>query len=385
MEIDPHIAATIVSNIKDVLRHEINLFDTHGVIIASTDQSRIGQHHGAALLAATGQRTVCVDDEHPYEGARNGINTPVVIDGEVAAVIGVTGEREAVESFSGVIRKMTEILLRENIEQAARYNRRISETNLIDQLIGERQDPGLIRYLASALDWDPRVPHHIVVGRTTPGAGANAPVRILPMRHLQRMPDTIFTADANECCLVVASTPGADEALRALHDAMAADGFDIGFGVSETRDDPGLLPECYRQAQLALAWQRFEGAGPIVHVGDLDFGLLLPSTDRVDMIRFVDHVFAGLDDARIRAHRRTFDAYTRFNGSVTHAADALYIHKNTMQNHLNAIARDTGYNPRVLRDFSVLDTAFRLYDYLRFARGQDDPRATRHAIEDKER
>ena len=27
MEIDQHIAETIVSNIKDVLRHEINLFD----------------------------------------------------------------------------------------------------------------------------------------------------------------------------------------------------------------------------------------------------------------------------------------------------------------------------------------------------------------------
>ena len=52
MEIDQHIAETIVSNIKDVLRHEINLFDTHGVIIASTNRSRIGHHHAAALLAA---------------------------------------------------------------------------------------------------------------------------------------------------------------------------------------------------------------------------------------------------------------------------------------------------------------------------------------------
>ncbi|MDY3689510.1 MAG: helix-turn-helix domain-containing protein [Bifidobacterium pseudolongum] len=78
-----------------------------------------------------------------------------------------------------------------------------------------------------------------------------------------------------------------------------------------------------------------------------------------------------IDDARIRAHQRTFDAYTRFNGSITHAAEALHIHKNTMQNHLNGIADDTGYNPRTLQDYSVLDTAFRLYDYLRFTHAYD--------------
>ena len=42
-----------------------------------------------------------------------------------------------------------------------------------------------------------------------------------------------------------------------------------------------------------------------------------------------------------------------------------------MQNHLNGIADDTGYNPRTLQDYSVLDTAFRLYDYLRFTHAYD--------------
>ena len=90
MEIDRTIAATIVANIKGVLRHEINLFDTHGTVIASTDAARVGQYHEAAAIAAASRRSIAVDDDHPYQGAKNGINSPVLIDGSVAAVIGVT-------------------------------------------------------------------------------------------------------------------------------------------------------------------------------------------------------------------------------------------------------------------------------------------------------
>lgn len=85
------------------------------------------------------------------------------------------------------------------------------------------------------------------------------------------------------------------------------------------------------------------------------------------MVQFVERVFCGLDEAAIERHRGTFEAYTRFNGSITHAAQSLFIHKNTMQNHLNTIAKDTGYNPRTLHDYAVLDMAFRVHDYLRFA------------------
>ena len=42
MNLDPQIAETIVTNLKDVINHEINLFDTTGTIIASTDRTRIG-------------------------------------------------------------------------------------------------------------------------------------------------------------------------------------------------------------------------------------------------------------------------------------------------------------------------------------------------------
>ena len=66
MDIDPRIAQTIVENIKGVIRHDINFFDAHGKMIASTDATRIGTFHDAARLAAERKRTVAVDGDNQF-------------------------------------------------------------------------------------------------------------------------------------------------------------------------------------------------------------------------------------------------------------------------------------------------------------------------------
>ena len=104
MNLDPQIAETIVTNLKDVINHEINLFDTTGTIIASTDRTRIGTSHDGARLAIKTKKTISIDRENEYRGARHGINVPVMFNDQVVAVIGITGERSEVEPFGNVIK-----------------------------------------------------------------------------------------------------------------------------------------------------------------------------------------------------------------------------------------------------------------------------------------
>lgn len=56
MELEPKVAKLIVKSLKDIINHEINLFDTSGTIIASTDTVRIGTSHEGARLAAKTNR-----------------------------------------------------------------------------------------------------------------------------------------------------------------------------------------------------------------------------------------------------------------------------------------------------------------------------------------
>ena len=48
MELSRHNALQIVREINSVLPQKINLMNKHGIIIASTDDSRIGTYHGGA-------------------------------------------------------------------------------------------------------------------------------------------------------------------------------------------------------------------------------------------------------------------------------------------------------------------------------------------------
>ncbi|PWG60304.1 CdaR family transcriptional regulator [Bifidobacterium catulorum] len=372
MDIDPQIAETIVSNIKGVIRHEINLFDTSGTIIASTDKSRVGTSHDGARLAVETKQTVSIDDEHQFEGARNGINVPVLFNGSVVAVIGITGRREEVEPFGNVIKKMTEILIRENLEQITRFDQRMMTANLINMLTLRQYDAGFVNYLASALNIDLGRRRLAAVGRFV-GAGAAVTtgdgLHAIFQTRCGGLEHSMFSVTAREACLFLddADVPDPIAFLGDIQaDVSKTFHRQMSFGVGRPTDQADSYWRSYGEACRTVDWLLFSHQKNVSSYDDLDYGMFISSIPGDDAERFVAHVFEGLDDHEIDDFHTTFDAYTRHNGSIIHAAEDLFLHKNTLQNRLNKIARKTGYNPRVLKDYSVLDAAFTLRDYLAF-------------------
>lgn len=206
MEIDPNIATDIVTHLKDALRHEINFFNTSGIIIASTDPTRIGSGHDGARLAIASKQTVCVDDEHRFAGARNGINVPVQFDGEPVAVIGITGERDEVEPFGTVLQKMTEILIREHLDQLARFNRRTMRDSLITALAYGSGNVADNERLAAMLGIDLDLPCMIASIRgVNPHDLLTYQERIVSAldRQVEGRPDVLATLTPQECLLVI--------------------------------------------------------------------------------------------------------------------------------------------------------------------------------------
>lgn len=375
MQIDPHIAQTIVENLKGIIRHDINFFDAHGLMTASTDRTRIGTFHEAALLAAQRKRTVAVDRDGQFAGARNGINAPVMFNGSVAAVIGVTGRRSEVEPFGIMITKMTEILIRENMEQLTRFDRRLMMTNLVSLLVSPQYDEGLVSYLASALGVDLDVPRRAAFGRCT-DRYADHTGRDLLLDALEGAladrPTAVFSSSAQGFCVLFA--PESDDADLRLAEALrsrveGALGRPISLGLGGVEHEARRYGASCRQARIAVDWMRFTGTAGVGDYDDMDLGMLLPAIGSEEADRFAARVLDGLDAERIDAFRTAFDAYTRHNGSVGRAAQELFIHKNTLQNHLNDIAARTGYNPRRLEDHTVLTLAFLLRDWRAFEAG----------------
>lgn len=371
MNLDPQIAETIVNNLKDVINHEINLFDTTGTIIASTDRSRIGTTHEGALLAIETKQAVVIDSEHEYRGAKHGINAPVMFNDSVVAGIGITGDRSEVEPFIKVIKKMTEILIRENWDIVEQYDRRTRMSNLVNLLKLRHFDPELAAYHASTLRVDLGLPRIAVLGRATSTDGDAPdyePIYSMVHARFQQLKTSLFAFSEHGICMFIDARD--ERSLNSLlmgirDDAQRILGRDLTFGIGTATTSSADYSRSYEEAMRALDWYAFTDSVPIGRYEDMDLGLVVSSVPREDALRLIQHVFGNLDEKEIDAFQMVFEAYSRHNGSIVHCADELFLHKNTLQNRLNKIADMTGYNPRKLSGFAVLTMAFLLRRYTR--------------------
>ncbi len=100
------VAQDIVNAIKPLVGNRtINVMNVEGVIIASSDPRRVGTFHKGAADAAGQRRVVRISPSEvgEYPGAKEGINLPVVKNGEVLGVVGIYGVPEEVEQAANLL------------------------------------------------------------------------------------------------------------------------------------------------------------------------------------------------------------------------------------------------------------------------------------------
>lgn len=134
MELSKHNALQIVREINSVLPQKINLMNNHGIIIASTDETRIGTYHeGAARITAENLEELRIFHDDQYKGTRCGTNFLLRVQGEPIGVLGITGPYDEILSIARIIKKMTEILVNEQelLKEHARTER--SRTQFLNE------------------------------------------------------------------------------------------------------------------------------------------------------------------------------------------------------------------------------------------------------------
>lgn len=372
MELEPEIAKEIVKSLKDIINYEINLFDTSGTIIASTDASRIGTTHDGALVAARTKETLIIEHDNQFEGAKKGINMPVLFNNSVVAIIGITGERQEVEPFANIIRKMTEILIRENWIQITNFNQRMNYSNLINMLIAKKRDQTLIDYLTSILDIDLNMERAVIIGEFVQSSSQQN-VNYEELSHLvyNRMThfsNSFFAVTSQRMHIIMEKTD--DSILRELLTSLSRDiqkrfNQPFVFGIGNYVPDADELWRSHEEAQTVVNWSIFKGASVIKSFNELDIELLFASISNENAKSFIHRVLGQLPEKKIEEFEEILNAYAKYNGSITQGADELFIHKNTFQNKLNRIHEITGYNPRNMEDYVILSTAFALRDHLK--------------------
>ena len=358
-------ARQIVTEIKAIIHYDLNLMDGEGRIIASTDPTRAGQlHMGARRVIEERLDVLAVEEDDELRGMRRGINLPVVLDGVLTGVIGITGEPAEVTVYGSVIQKMVELMIAEirqqelaNLCETARFN--FVEQWLFDRGAGRQS----FETQARLLDIDVETSRILAVFEADESEEELAPELRSEqvLRHLR-----INTGyDKRNICLavnrgyLVLFAGGDIEEVRQRAGAICRDlqlffGLTVCCGISTVAETYQQVPGCYKEAVTACRTVAASRMGVLAVYNEASPLYILQSIPREVVERLENAVFRGCGEAEKAELLKTLTAFFRHDGNTTAAAEELYIHPNTFLYRLKKVAAVTGLEPRKPRNMALL-------------------------------
>lgn len=373
MKVSNYLAQNIVEDMKDIINQDINYFNSDGIIIASTDKTRIGDFHGGAKKVLDLNKNLIIRFDEQYKGARKGINLPVYFESEIVGVIGITGEKEEVEKYGKIIQRMTEILIKEGYIKEQENIEREGKRQFIEELLFRyHSDDRALLTRAELLNIKANVTRVVAVARII--ENNDVEYVLTPNDN-----EEIFTTfknqvDYNSQNLIARSGMNiiiiyelrTKENIQTLISRIKLyvekkHNVTVYFGIGEPYKNIKEIKKSYKEGKKALDISIALKNRDVVYYRDLDIGLLIDDIPIDTINKYVNKVFINMEKLEINEYSKLLDSYMEHNGSITRASENLFIHKNTLQYRLNKLKELTGFDPRNLRDMVVLYLAFTLY------------------------
>jgi len=141
-ELDHDLAQDIVDRAMAILPCNVNVMDSQGLILGSGEAERINtRHEGAQLVLANG-RIVELDNDAAkcLKGVQPGVNLPLMLDGRLIGVLGLTGDPQQLRTYGELVRMTAEMLLAQRHLQVEQQWRRQRCDDLLALLLGSSGD-----------------------------------------------------------------------------------------------------------------------------------------------------------------------------------------------------------------------------------------------------
>ena len=362
-------AMRIVTEMSSLIHHDVNMMDEHGIIIASTNPARMGTLHGGALrLLREGLSELSVSDEDEYEGALPGVNLPLVFEGETVGVIGVTGDKDKVRQDGHIIKKMTEILLLNSWAERQKQLRAALWSQFIEEWLfsGVPQNDDDFAERGLQLGINIREPRTVfIVALKKSGTQTGSAEQELLDRAERQIHEIVrgqsggfyYKLPYRYVCFVL---PAPTEKLRALAEkivaASEAAGLDACIGVNQSPAYTRAIRVAYARADKALLVAMRAGR-KVCFYDSADLEILAGELSVEARKNFMNGVFSACTEKEREKILDFLAVYFENHGSVQATAEALFVHKNTVQYKLHKILRLTGHDPRELHGAAVLEMA----------------------------
>ena len=354
-QLDRPTAQQIAETVRSVCGHDINLIQPSGIIYASTNKNRIGDYHEIGRQSAETKKTIEVREGEHFHGTQEGVNLPFLWNGEVICVIGITGNPDEVRNYAILARRIAGLILRERELDFRDRTRKNQMAYVVISLISN--EPGNHQFINNFLasqKIDTKDSYRTVIiqvnteEKTTASDIYEEQIsafadRIRPSLSMFRYPDEY----------ILIFTEKNFQEREYLLKAYEEQRFPVHIGVG-TASTLFRQHRSYREAKLALS----SGTGQIRYhrYEDLDLSPLLASSSAEARELITKKTTVKLSPLDLQCLK----AYFENRCSVTAAANELFLHKNTLQYHLDRVMKLTGYNPRVFTDAVILYLGLKL-------------------------
>lgn len=366
MVLNQELAQKLVDNIMKNLGYNINIMNDLGVIIASGNKERIGNHHKVAeeVIKRKERIDIFEVDELKYEGVKRGINMPFYYNNFIAGVIGITGPPKEIENTAEIVRMSTELMLEQQALKERIYFHQSQKTFFINKLLSVTDEEEWV----STKNWGAKLGYDLNMSRV---------VCLLSIKNLNEIVESnpLLTKEKAKEHIIskikstslhnkqdISSYINVDEIiifksisnnenniktfLTAYIDGIRnkLESFSVDFivGIGTYHKLVYGYDESYREAKLMLNFSEIVNKN-IVFASDHIFEILFSSINR----ELIDYYLKPLaDKVNDSTHMfETIESLIDNNMSLVNASKDLFIHRNTMIFRMNKLKEKLGINP----------------------------------------
>ncbi|MGI6204359.1 MAG: sugar diacid recognition domain-containing protein [Anaerovoracaceae bacterium] len=353
MHLSRATAKQLLDEVSSIIDFDIYISDEIGFIIASTNEERVNEYHVPSYRIVTEHLSeLIVHTEDEYPGCHVGINLPLMLNGEIAGVIGITGPVDEVEPYGKILQMLLELLL-QNIDTLQRQ--KTSDQDIMffvnEWLSGELVDRKKIETNAAKYDLDLNKTMAVaVITREAQGDTGAFMEQKFNDAHV------IHSLNSNDRSMgIVIMNAESIEDVREYFESK----FDSMFPASAYRVAIGSVTNSSNIRNSYLEARKIDTIVEKGKPGIFDYNLNIldvaingiPSEYKRLII---DKTFMNCRSDEIREIAEFIVTYFKNNGSISAMAEELFLHKNTVQYKIKRIKKKTGLDLRHAREMMEL-------------------------------